>query len=93
VDVVLTVLWRAKKGESVMTAHRDHAYQLFLRSGWKHIPVAVLWWVFSWACALAAMNVPDGLAMVAFFGLTIAGSGLWFLQRLTLGRRLAAEGY
>ncbi|KCZ83071.1 glycosyl transferase family protein [Hyphomonas adhaerens MHS-3] len=92
VDVVLTVLWRAKNGQSVMTAHRDHAYQLFLRSGWKHIPVAVLWWVFSWTCALAAMNVPDGLAMFAFFGLTVFGSALWFLQRLTLGRRLAAEG-
>ena len=43
-------------------------------------------------CALAAMNVPDGLAMFAFFGLTVFGSALWFLQRLTLGRRLAAEG-
>ena len=75
-----------------MTAHRDHAYQLFLRSGWKHIPVAVLWWVFSWACALTAMNVPDGLAAVAFFGLAIMGSALWFLQRFTLGRKLAAEG-
>ncbi|MEO1964432.1 hypothetical protein [Hyphomonas sp.] len=92
VDVVLTVLWRAKNGQSVMTAHRDHAYQLFLRGGWKHIPVAVLWWVFSWACALAAMNVPDGLAVFAFFGLAIVGSGLWFLQRFTLGRRLAAQG-
>ena len=92
VDVVLTVVWRARNGQSVMSAHRDHAYQLFLRAGWKHIPVAVLWWVFSWICALVAVNVPDGLAIVAFFGLTIVGSGLWVLQRLTLGRRLAAEG-
>jgi UDP-N-acetylmuramyl pentapeptide phosphotransferase/UDP-N-acetylglucosamine-1-phosphate transferase len=92
VDVILTVFWRARNGRSIMTAHRDHAYQLFLRSGWKHIPVAVLWWVFSWACALVAMNVPDTLAIYAFFGLLIIGCALWFLQRLTLGRRLAAEG-
>ena len=91
-DVMLTIFWRARNGQSVMQAHREHAYQLFLRSGWKHLPVAVLWWVFSWACALVALNTPDELAMTAFFGLAIVGGALWFIQRLMLGRKLRAEG-
>lgn len=92
VDVILTIFWRARHGQSIMTAHREHAYQLFLRDGWKHLPVAVLWWVLSWACALVAVNVPDGLAVWAFFGLLAIGCALWLAQRLTLGRKLAAEG-
>lgn len=91
VDVVLTVFWRAMNGQSIMTAHRDHAYQLMLRDGWKHLPVAMIWWGFSCICALAAVNVPDELAMLAFFGLLIIGCGMWFTQRLTIGRKLAAE--
>lgn len=92
VDVILTIFWRAKNGQSVMTAHREHAYQLLRRSGWNHLPVAILWWVFSWACVLVAVKVPVDLAIYAFFGLLAIGCGLWVLQRLTLGRRLAAEG-
>jgi UDP-GlcNAc:undecaprenyl-phosphate GlcNAc-1-phosphate transferase len=92
VDVILTIFWRARNGQSIMTAHREHAYQLFLRSGWAHLPVAVLWWVFSWVCALVAMNVPDTLAVWVFFGLLAIGSALWLVQRVTLGRRLIAEG-
>ena len=92
VDVILTVFWRAKHGQSIMSAHRDHAYQLFLRAGWKHLPVAVLWWAFSAFCAVAAASTPNGLAMYVFFALLLIGCALWFAQRLTLGRRLAAEG-
>lgn len=92
VDVILTIFWRARHGQSIMTAHREHAYQLFLRAGWNHLPVAVLWWVFSCACALVAVNVPDELAVWAFFGLLTIGCALWLIQRLTLGRRLAAKG-
>ena len=92
VDVILTIFWRARNGQSIMTAHREHAYQLFLRSGWAHLPAAVLWWVFSWVCALVAMNVPDTLAVWVFFGLLAIGSALWLVQRVTLGRRLIAEG-
>jgi len=91
VDVILTVLWRAREGKSVMQAHREHAYQLFLRSGWKHFPVALLWWAFSAACALVAVKVTEAMAMPAFFGLLAIGCALWFAQRLTLGRKLAAE--
>ena len=92
VDVILTIFWRARNGHSIMQAHRDHAYQLFLRDGWNHLPVAVLWWVFSWACALVAVNVTDAWAPAAFFGLLIIGCAMWFVQRFTLGRKLAAKG-
>ncbi|MEZ5952803.1 MAG: hypothetical protein R3C13_00725 [Hyphomonas sp.] len=92
VDVMLTIFWRASRGRSVMTAHREHAYQLFLRAGWNHLPVAMIWWALSMGCWVAAAHTPDHLAPWVFQGLAVAGSGLWLVQRLTLGRRLIAEG-
>ena len=92
VDVMLTILWRARSGRSVMTAHREHAYQLMIRGGWAHLPVAAIWWSFSGICWFAAARAPAHLAIWVFLGLAAAGSVLWFGQRLTLGRHLEADG-
>ncbi|MCA8902351.1 MAG: hypothetical protein KDA53_14005 [Hyphomonas sp.] len=92
VDVMLTIAWRARAGQSVMQAHREHAYQLLLRAGWPHLSVAVIWWGLTGLCGYAAATMPDEWAMATFFGLTGIGCAAWLAQRLTLGRRLKAAG-
>lgn len=95
IDVFLTLIWRARLGRPLMHAHRDHAYQLFRRAGWSHLKVAGLWWGFCLIASLAAITGARQGPASAFglFALLLAtGSALWIWQRLTLGRRLAAEG-
>lgn len=104
IDIFLTLAWRAKHGRPLMQAHRDHAYQLLLRAGWAHGKVARLWWGMTAVCALAVMAGPFAAAaglygargwpldVIVFAALLLAGCGLWVRQRVTLGRRLAAEG-
>ncbi|KDA00504.1 glycosyl transferase family protein [Hyphomonas polymorpha PS728] len=95
IDVFLTLIWRARLGRPLMQAHRDHAYQLFLRAGWSHLQVAGLWWGFCLITGLAAITGARqgaGIAASLFAGLLLLGCGLWIWQRVTLGRRLAAEG-
>ncbi|MFN3912517.1 glycosyltransferase family 4 protein [Hyphomonas sp.] len=101
IDVFLTLGWRAMKGRPLMQAHRDHAYQLLLRSGWSHGRVARLWWGMTALCAGAVLAGPvaslwgaDGssggpqLDMTVFGVLLVAGVALWVRQRVTLGRAL-----
>lgn len=42
VDVILTVVWRARRGRDLMSAHRDHVYQVAIRAGLGHPGVAVV---------------------------------------------------
>lgn len=95
IDVFLTLGWRARLRRPLMHAHRDHAYQLFLRAGWSHLKVAALWWGFCVVASLAAITgarLGPGPAFGLFVLLLIVGSALWTGQRVTLGRRLVAEG-
>lgn len=84
IDVLLTLIWRAKHGRSWLKPHTDHAYQRLIASGWSHIEVAVLYWGFSVAGAVAAYIAAKagGYAPFAmFWGLLIAGITLWSVQR------------
>ncbi|PKP81009.1 MAG: hypothetical protein CVT79_12075 [Alphaproteobacteria bacterium HGW-Alphaproteobacteria-18] len=95
IDVFLTLAWRARLGRPLMQAHRDHAYQLFLRAGWSHLQVAGLWWGLCLVTSLAAITGARqgaGIAAILFTVILITGSALWLWQRVTLGRRLADEG-
>lgn len=105
IDVLLTLAWRAKRGRKLLQAHRDHAYQLLLRAGWRHGQVAALWWAMSAVCAAAVLIAPasgifglfgfnwtPSLSFMVFAGLLVTGAGLWTWQRMTLGRRLEAAG-
>lgn len=94
-DVFLTLIWRARHRRPLMQAHRDHAYQLLLRAGWSHLAVAGLWWAFSLVSGVAAIlgarqGPPAAFALFAF--LLVVSVLLWTWQRVTLGRRLNAEG-
>ncbi|MBU3922480.1 MAG: hypothetical protein KJ833_01655 [Alphaproteobacteria bacterium] len=102
VDVFMTLAWRARHGRPLMHAHRDHAYQLLLRSGWDHGRVARLWWGMTAVCAGAVIAGPFAgaigahglgglpLDVIVFVALLSAGIWLWVRQRLTLGRQLEA---
>lgn len=102
IDVFMTLAWRARHGRPLLKAHRDHAYQLLLRSGWAHAQVARLWWGMTAVCAggviagpfaaaIGAYGAPGlPLDVIVFAGLLAAGIWLWVRQRLTLGRQLEA---
>lgn len=95
IDILLTLIWRARLGRPLMHAHRDHAYQLFLRSGWSHFQAAGLWWGFCLITSLAAITGARngaGVAAALFAVILVLGSALWIWQRVTLGRHLAAQG-
>ncbi|MEQ9506110.1 MAG: hypothetical protein RLO80_07540 [Hyphomonas sp.] len=104
VDVFLTLAWRAKHGRPLMQAHRDHAYQLLLRDGWEHGQVARLWWGLTvvsagavvagpFAAAAGAYGMsPPPLDVIVFVAVLGIGCSLWVRQRVTLGRKLIADG-
>ncbi|MEL6258085.1 MAG: hypothetical protein AAFQ67_03385 [Pseudomonadota bacterium] len=80
VDVFLTLWARARRGENLLVAHRDHAYQRLIDSGWSHLRTARLYWGFSLFCglsALIAMSGGDILSFTVFWALTAVGSALW----------------
>ena len=95
-DVILTVIWRARRGGNVMQAHREHAYQLFRRAGWGHLPVALLWWAMTAVCgvvAVLAANAFDWRGQMATFLVVLAVSiALWVWQRRTYWLRVSAPG-
>lgn len=103
-DVLLTMQLRARRGENLLAPHREHAYQLLLRAGWRHGKVAAMWWglvAMCGAAALVAVKVPLMMgqvsqiramslaAFVAALGLSVA---LWIIQRRTLGKALERDG-
>lgn len=94
-DVFLTLIWRARHRRPLMQAHRDHAYQLFLRAGWGHLKVAALWWglsLISGAAAILGARAGPPAAFALFALLLAVSVLLWAWQRVTLGRRLRTEG-
>lgn len=53
-DVLLTLALRARRGERLFDAHRDHAYQRLFIAGRSHLQVAAGMWLRTLAAALAA---------------------------------------
>lgn len=53
-DAVFTLLKRAWRGEAIVKPHREHNYQLLVRSGWSHATVTFIVLFFSAGCCAAA---------------------------------------
>lgn len=51
-DATFTVLKRAARGEKIWEAHREHHYQLLIRSGWSHTVVTALYSVQFVTCSV-----------------------------------------
>ncbi|NQY39690.1 MAG: hypothetical protein HRT80_06285 [Henriciella sp.] len=85
-DVLMTLIWRAKHGRNWLEAHLDHAYQRLIVSGWSHLETAVFYWGLSataggmaYIAALAGGAAP----FAVFWGLWIALSLIWIRHRRT----------
>lgn len=91
-DVVLTIIRRARRGENLLKAHREHLYQRLMRSGMSHREVLKLNYVLFALCG--------GLAWVGFWGATtlwlwlaavLAGAVMVGYWRHVLRRERAAD--
>ena len=85
-DVLLTLIWRAKHGRNWLDAHLDHAYQRLIASGWSHLETAVLYWGLTATCggmAYIAALAGGAAPFAVFWGLGIALTVLWIRHRRT----------
>ena len=91
-DVILTVVWRARRKRNLLMAHRDHLYQVAIRAGSSHKRIAIAYWLAMIHCALAAavsLAFPIEGSTIAFFV-----SVLLFSYLAYHGRKFAsAHGY
>ncbi len=95
VDVLGTVVRRARDGERITQAHRRHLYQLAVRSGYSHARVSLgyLFWMFASGASVAALATNGWLtasgaaAFVLLFNVTV-----WWVATDRLERRLSKEG-
>lgn len=82
-DVVMTLIWRAVKRRNLLTAHREHVYQIMLKAGVTHPVVA---WIFIWVTLHGALFAgisfmfPPGASTVLFAG--------YFLLLMIINRRI-----
>lgn len=84
IDVLMTLIWRAKHGRNWLKPHLDHAYQRLIASGWSHLDVAILYWGLSVASGAAAYIAAQGggaAPFAVFWGLCLAGIALWIRHR------------
>jgi UDP-GlcNAc:undecaprenyl-phosphate/decaprenyl-phosphate GlcNAc-1-phosphate transferase len=84
VDVLYTLIWRARRGRHWFDAHLDHAYQRLIASGWSHFETAFLYWGLSLCGAILAYiaaRAGGELPFVVFWLLFLAGSVLWIKHR------------
>jgi len=68
-DVLLTLLRRARHGRFSLSAHREHAYQRLIDSGWSHRRVAMVYGGLTLSIVvsgLVAAQLPDGAVPIAF---------------------------
>ena len=84
VDVLLTLIWRAKHGRHWLEAHLDHAYQRLIASGWTHLEAAGLYWGLSLTSACMsyiAARAGGEAPFVVFWTLFLAGAAIWIKHR------------
>lgn len=88
-DVLLTLLRRARYGRLTLSAHREHAYQRLIRTGWSHARLALIYGgltVLIVISGLAAAQGPDGLVAVCFAIWVMILAGLyWAAGRIAPG--------
>jgi UDP-N-acetylmuramyl pentapeptide phosphotransferase/UDP-N-acetylglucosamine-1-phosphate transferase len=89
-DVLLTLAVRAARGASLMQAHRDHLYQVWLiRTGRSHAALATRAWGITAAYAalgLAAEFAPPGWQGPLFAAGAVVCCAAWVLARRGLAR-------
>lgn len=64
-DVLLTLLWRLRNGRNLFQPHRDHLYQIAMKSGWSHMRVTCVYWMVCLHCAAIGWLVSFGVRLSA----------------------------
>lgn len=86
-DTIFTLIRRALKGENLLEAHRDHLYQLLVRSGYTHREVALIHYCMTFLQGLAAMwmvLIPGSQRVFIFIPfLLLQGVYSYFVMRRT----------
>ncbi len=77
VDASLTLLRRVLRGERFWQAHREHHYQVMVRSGLGHRTTALLWYALmaaagASACAALTTGSPDWRLLLGFWSVAYA---------------------
>ncbi len=78
-DTSTVLVRRARRGERLMDAHREHAYQRLTQAGWSHLAVTVL-------CAAVS-----GVAAIIMY--LVLDSSLWLQVLALLGCLMLVAGY
>lgn len=64
-DVLLTLAYRVKQGRHILEGHREHLYQIGLRSGQSVPATALLYWGLTAACGVLGVLVSLGPRLAA----------------------------
>lgn len=64
-DALLTLLYRARRGRSLLVAHAEHIYQIAIISGVSHVRIALVYWAAMAACGAIAVSVSRDATQVA----------------------------
>ena len=88
-DVLLTLLRRARHGRFSLSAHREHAYQRLIDSGWSHQAIALVYGGLTaliGLTGLAAAQIMDGAVPIVFAVWVLVLTGLHVSVGRVVGR-------
>lgn len=89
---LLTLLYRARRGRSLLVAHAEHLYQIPIISGWSHARIALTYWLAIALCgAIGWVANRDDTDTVLAVALAILVAGAVALD-VTVRRRAEAAG-
>lgn len=94
VDVLGTLVQRARDREPLGTAHRRHLYQRLVRSGYSHASVAAAYaaWMAGNGLVVAMIEAGTGQGIAAAIGVGLLTLLAWTWLSSWTGRRLAGQG-
>ncbi|MBF0283128.1 MAG: glycosyltransferase family 4 protein [Magnetococcales bacterium] len=87
VDATVTFLRRLLRGEKVWEAHRSHAYQRLVRSGWGHRRTTLAEYALMAACGASALGLGRSGSVVWAWGGIVAWGVIFTLLLLWVERR------
>lgn len=79
-DATVTLLRRWRNGEHLFTAHRKHAYQRLVQSGWSHQKVTILALIFN-LCFLILMVNWNAPQIIFFLNLAALLGMMYMIDR------------
>lgn len=95
-DAIFTIAVRARRGEKIWVAHRDHLYQQLVRAGLSHVQVSALYFglaLFACVAAFIAQTGDPTHGLYALLGLVpvYAAFALW-VHRVVARRSPSPSG-